>query len=992
MGLAVALADGTGAAAATAPARVPLVLTGEPLLTQLALRSWDVHAGLPQGSVRALALDHGGTLWIGTLGGLVRFDGLALESVRLPAALGDDPRISALLVDASGTLWVGTEAGTLLRRSDDGWLTVGLGEHRPIRILTLALAADGAVWVGTAGEGVARVVPSSNSAKWLQIPTLLLDRHWTSIAFSGRDTAYLGTQRGLIRKSGDTYIRWRGPGQADLPTSALHTDANGTVWVGTSLGLARVDDRGVQLVAHPSLTGRAVTAITSNAQGVWIGTTDAGVLRYASGAVSALTRAGGLSDNEVLSLLVDAAGAQVWAGTTGGLTLGTRAGLKTFGAEEGLRPDRLRLVAGGRDGAVYAGAVTGEIHRLADGVATTYREAIADGGLAGMAEDATGTMWVASGHGLWRVTPTGLQRLDVVPPGGVFTALEPVGSVLVTGGRGIVARLDGAHLVVLVREAALGTVQDIASTPDGAMWLGTSRGAFRWDAGALTALPLPPDTPDPSVQQILPGRDGTVWLATRSGLWRFANGRMSALRRAAGLPTEPLSSVLEDDRGRLWLTSPAGLLSVATSEVHAVLDRRRGQVTVQSFDLADGFKTLEAPADGQPVSWRAPTGEIYLASLRGLVRAVPASLAQLPIPPTATVHRVETDKATPPLGAEISLPSDMQRLTFTFAALPVTSARPVRFRYRLEGVDPDWQETRDHSVSYSHVPAGPHQFALQASIDGIHWSTASALTLNVDPHLWESPWFPILALLAVGGVLVTVHQLRLGQTRGRYLAVVNERLRIAREVHDTIAQSFAAISMLLEAATQRLESDPAGARAHVEQSTQVARRALDQARYFVWDLRQVTDHEEGALHEQLQAAARELVGAQAVVESTGVPRDLPPDVKLQVLAIGREALVNVRRHAQASAVRVDLVYSERLLTLRLRDDGVGFDTATSRPGGHFGLVGMAERARMMRAQLDIRSAPGEGTEVRLDVPLAAGVSSSGRAWNARRTVPFKESL
>lgn len=992
--MALVLAASTLVPASAATSRVPLSLTGNPSLTQLALRRWDVHVGLPHGSVRAMAQDHGGTLWIGTLGGLVRFDGLALERVRLPAALHGDPRVTSLLVDQGGTLWVGTEAGGLLHRRGAGWVRVPLDDgRRPVRILTLALAPDGAVWVGTAGEGAARVVPSSGTVTWVRPPTRLLDTHVTSIAFAGRETAYLGTRQGLVRVAAGTINQWRTRhGLPDASITALHTDADGTLWIGTPRGIARMDRTGLHVLAHPQLARHTVTALASNAEGLWIGTAGAGLLRYTEGTVSALTRAGGLTDDQVLSVLVDAPGEQVWVGTSSGLTLGTRAPLRSFGAEEGLRPERLRLVAGSRDGAVYAGAETGEVHRFADGFATTYTDAARDGRLTGLAEDAAGTMWVATSHGVWRVAPTGLQRLAVLPPGGQFTALERAGPALVTGGPGVLSRLDGQRLTVLAEDPALGVVHDIAASDDGTLWLGTSRGAYRYASGELTVLPLPPATPDPTVLQVLPAREGVVWLATRSGLWRYANGRMAALRADGGLPSSAVFSVLEDGGGQLWLTSPAGLLAVHSSDVHAVLDGRRAQVSPRTFDTADGLKTLDASSEAQPVSWRAPGGDIYLATMRGLVRAVPSSL-QTPVAPTASVRRVETDSATLPLGAELRLPPDVGRLTLTFGVLPLTSARQILFRYRLDGVDREWQHTRERSVSYSYVPAGPQRFHLAASVDRVHWSEPTVLALTVAPRVWETPWFLSLCLVALAGVLFTIHQRRLGHARERYLAVVNERLRIAREMHDTIAQSFAAICMLLEAATQRLESDAAGARAHIDQSSDVARKALDQARFFVWDLRQVTDHEEGALHEQLQAAAHELVGARGVVELTGAPRRLPPDVKLQVLAIGREALVNVRRHAHASSVRVDLTYDERLLTLRLRDDGVGFDTMMSRPGGHFGLVGMAERARMMHARLDIRSAPGEGTEVHLEVPLARGVpSASDRAWPATPTVPSKESL
>jgi signal transduction histidine kinase len=479
------------------------------------------------------------------------------------------------------------------------------------------------------------------------------------------------------------------------------------------------------------------------------------------------------------------------------------------------------------------------------------------------------------------------------------------------------------------------------------------------------------------------GADGTLWIGHSRGLARVGRTHVQSFGAAEGLLSDPITGIVNTGRNGLWLATAMGILRVDEAALDAVADGRATTVVPRRFGVDDGMRTARCEGDGASGTvLQDPAGRLWFSTGRGLTILDPEHLAPPSPPPHALIERVLVDGVAVALAASPSgtgprslrIPPGAHSIRFEYTAVAFRAAEELRFHHRLDPLDAHWSEPeQDRSVLYARVPGGQYTFTVAAaSADGQWGPATTALTVMVEPRLPETWWFRILLVMLGIAMLAAAHGARTSRLRARHAAVLAERMRIAREIHDTLAQGYTGISLELEAATRRLQlagGDPRAGQisGNLDKARLLVRMSLADARRAVLDLRDPASDTD--LGQALKAHAARVQGDVPIdVTVSGNVRRLPAGHERALLRIAGEATTNALRHARASRIAVALTFASDEVELRISDDGVGL-TGEATEG--FGLIGMNERARELEGSVAIHSQPGEGTQIIARIPTGS---------------------
>lgn len=514
------------------------------------------------------------------------------------------------------------------------------------------------------------------------------------------------------------------------------------------------------------------------------------------------------------------------------------------------------------------------------------------------------------------------------------------------------------------------------------LWVATLGGLAKVDHDAASPI-VPSSKFDPRLPSSNPvgavitsmaeDTDGTIWIGTRSnGLAAFSPLGFVFLPTAS-LPRN-INSLVVDPSNRLWLGTPRGIFRVSINDLGPCFLSSECSPPVARFGYADGMPTEETTATGHPAALLAADGTLWFATAKGVAILNPATMHEPAVPPPVVIQRFLVDNAPQPrLSATLRLPFGHSSFTFDYAGLSFTAPSRVRYRYRLVGFDRQWTEAGSRRTAYyTNLPPGEYTFRVEAArSDGVWNRTGADLAFTILPPFYRRPWFYLLVALALASVAYALYVLRVRRLRGEFDAVLAERTRIAREIHDTLAQNFVGISIQLQLAEHHLAANnSAGIADQLQQTRALVQEGLNDARQSIWELR--ASAAQDSLPTRISRAAERSAQGDVATRVTigGVYRPLDASVEKEVLRIAQEALANVARHARATDVHLELRYDPDQLLLAVVDNGAGFDPdAVSSTGDHFGLEGMRERAAGLGATLSVTSAPGDGTALRLLVPL-----------------------
>jgi signal transduction histidine kinase/ligand-binding sensor domain-containing protein len=946
---------------------------------------WGTEDGLPGSRVDGVVQSADGYLWLGTDAGLARFDGLRFTTVGPGDSAGAIPFLRPLLADRRGRLWIATPGRGLVVYADGRFAPASPFDPAAEDIIDqLTESASGKLWaVGRRGSAWAwdgrRLVPpgwpASHSTGIRAVQEDSTGAVWTAWASGGVTRRGPGPARTLTTRDGlSSNEIW-----------AIHLARDGALWLGTSAGVTRWRDE--KATAFRLGPGRvAATVMAEDQEGaIWVGTRGDGLYRIANDRVSRITSTDGLSDDQVLALEVDHEGS-IWVGTEDGLDRVERTVVQALTSEKGLplgAPGALAWT----DGTIWIAPVTGGLFRGNAGAggfgagrfAAVAAKALAQDRVVAVAPDHRGGLWLATGSGgLTRLRPDG--RLSSLPTRGLTTrsitaVLEDRSGAVWAGTDGGVVRLDGGHVIRYTRADGLpgDIVRCLLEDRQGTIWVGMAGGLARIRGDSVTSYTAKDGLAGRDVVSLLEAADGNLWAGLWTGLTRIRDGRLTPIGVNQGLVERAVLAIEEDAVGHLWLAGDEGVSRVALEELNAVAGGRAKRVNPVVYGPQEGLPGSSAARDAFPTSLRTPDGRLWFSLSRGIAIIDPARLRPNPVPPPVHIEALTVDGRDVPPAERVTIPPHAQRIELRFTGISLLVPRQVRFRYILEGLDRDWVEAgSQRSATYTHLRPGAYRFrVVAANNDGVWNQAGASLAIRMLPAFYQSWWFYLLLVGAL--VLATYGALRSRQRQleRRFALVLAERTRLAREIHDTLLQGFTGITLQLQALLGRL-AIPAEAKEEFERVLGLADRTLVDARRAVWDMRTPELERQGLADALVQAARAAADGSEIEVRSRvlGKPRRLAPAVEAALFRIGQEAAANAVKHADSRVLEVELAYQRRAVRLVVRDDGRGFPTDEEVRGhaGHWGLIGMHERAEQAGGRLTITGREGHGTEVVVTVP------------------------
>jgi signal transduction histidine kinase len=510
----------------------------------------------------------------------------------------------------------------------------------------------------------------------------------------------------------------------------------------------------------------------------------------------------------------------------------------------------------------------------------------------------------------------------------------------------------------------------MARDAHGDLWVATFAGLSRLRAGRIENFTTANGLSSNVITALLARRDGTLLIGTQDHGWNVWDGKKFSAAKGDGLDQTTIHAILDDGGGHLWFATGNG---IARCDCNAMSGGADCSHWIE-FGAADGLRSRETATNSHPSAWRSRDGHLWFATPKGLVEVDPAHFPVNSVPPGVALERFAIDDAPMALyaaDASMRIPAGHVHFEFDYAGLSFVAPQKVRYRYMLEGFDHGWTEAGARRTAYyTNIPAGHYTFRVQAANNDGVWNTAgAALSFELRPHFYQTLWFYALLLLAAAGLVAGAQRVRLARAEREFNAVLAERNRIAREIHDTLAQGYVGISVQLEVLSELLRQSRVDAAAkQLDLTRGYVREGLADARQSIWALRSQDAGETTLpvnLRRMVEAAGSDELEAEFSI--FGAYRPLAPGTEREILRVAQEAIHNVKKHAGARGLTVQLEYGPNEVALEVRDDGRGFAADQAVEQGHFGLTGMRERAALIGGELEVTSEPGGGTTVWLRV-------------------------
>jgi len=960
-------------------------------VSQYAHTSWKIRDGFPKGEITSIVQTPDGYLWLGTESGLFRFDGVRNVLWRPPGNQELPSNfIFSLLVSRDGTLWIGTAKG--LASWKDGKLTQypELAGHYLFKIIE---DHDGTVWASGLTVPLGRLCAIRNGNVQCFGEDGSLGRGAFNLYEDRKGNLWAGVKDGLWRWKPGPPKFYPLAGEPD-GIQCFGEDTDGTLLVGWKGAIHRFIDGKTEPYSIPGRTGqiRGRRMLRDREGSLWIGTFNEGLVHVHEGKTDVFGLSEGLSGETAGVLFEDREG-NIWVGSGNGLDRFRDFAIATLSVNEGLSSPRIRSVLADRDGGVWL-ATPDSLNRWNNGQVT-----ILNGKTNGFApnslfQDDAGRIWVSTPFGFGYLKDDRFVSVSEVPGAVAAMAQDAAGNLWISN--------EHAGLFQVVRESV---VQQIpwskfghedpvtAVIPDqlhGGLWLGFFLGGLAYyNGGQVQASYTAADgLTGGRVSGLRLDQDGSLWIATESGLSRLKNGRIATLTSRNGLPCDGVHWLREDDAHSFWFYTPCGLLRVARNELNAwaaEIDRdRNAQPLVHAtvFDTLDGVRSLATASHFFPQVAKSTDGRLWFAIVEGGINVVdPNHLSFNNAPPPVHIEQFVADRKTYEATSEgsgpVRLPALIRDLQIDFTALSLVVPEKILFRYKLEPRDRDWQDAGNRRQAfYNDLGPGTYRFRVMACNNSGVWNeTGTYVDFTIAPAYYQSAWFRVSVVVLFLLVLGALYQLRLRQVarvvRGRMEERLEERERIARDLHDTLLQSVQGLILKFHAVLKQI---PADLPAHdaLEKTLDHADEVLAEGRDRIRNLR-VRSASLSDLPAAFRAVAEETSeGREAVFKTVveGHVRELHPLVLEECYCIGREAIINALAHSEGQHVEAEITYDSRQFRLRVRDDGRGIDPTILEAGGrsgHWGLQGMHERAQKIGGQLRFWSRPETGTEVELIV-------------------------
>ena len=990
-------------ALALAPGRAAAEAESSP---GLIIHAWSNKEGLPGSSVISLIQTRDGYLWMGTLYGLVRFDGNRFSSFDDNNAPGlGSGRIVHLFEDSHTNLWVGTDSGGVARVAGGAIqnFTLGQGGHEG-RLTSAGEDATGAVWLYSADARLGRFQNGKME---------VLDLHLPSPA---------AARRIAVEKDGPLWISEYQPGQttglfafrpANFHPPSLAIDQSlparqidfilarqreGGTWRLMDGLVQKWNTTTLEKNLGPSPWGSSpVTSAVEDPEGnLIVGTLGCGVFWFKpDGHCRQISKAQGLSSDFVLSLCMDRSG-NLWVGTDGeGVN---RIKRKIFTAASEQSPRSAQSVSADDQGRLWTAFNAQGLTRQTAGSAQDFGVGRGSNAWTVLA-DRQQQVWAGTrDEGLFQLRTNLYDHFEsasgsqILGPWIYALYQDRRGRLWAGTQNGLACRETGRDWKLFTPRDGLSdkNVRAIAEDPDGSLWVGTENGGLnRFRDGKFTGYPAQKNgLPGDDIACLCVDSEGVLWVGTAGhGLGRFINGKGSRYSTEHGLASNFISYLIDDTAGNLWLGSNLGLMRVPRQSLNDFAEGKVRTLSCRTFVETDGLPTRECTAGSQPAACRTGDGRLWFSTTKGLASINPADLKPNSQPPTVRIESVliggreqKTNLLNSVWRQSVVIPPGGEQLDIHYTGLNFSAPDKVRFQYRLEGRETAWTEAGDSRVAhYGRIEPGRYRFHVIAyNEDGLSDENGSVLKITVRPQFWQTGWFRTGILLGLAGLVAAGVRYLSTQKLRRELqlheeqeALEKERARIARDLHDQLGANLTQVALLGEMSSAD-KHQPAEIEAHAQQISQTARqttRALDE---IVWAVNPSNDTLEGLTTYACKYAQEYLALAglryRAEVPAQLPATPLPPEVRHHAFLAFKEAVNNVVKHAQASEAWIRLHLDPAGFTFEIEDNGRGLASSPA-PQNRNGLRNMKKRMEEIGGRFSIEPGSQGGTRVRLIIPL-----------------------
>ncbi len=1001
---------------------IALATHPRPAAERLPLRIYRTADGLPHDRVKSILRDSRGFLWFCTVEGLARFDGDRFTRYTVDDGLPNQS-VNDIIEGSPGTYWIAANGGGLSRFDADNarFTTIPLSEgYLSNRVNAVRLDREGRVWAGT-DEGLFWIdgrgpspAPHHESLPATAGSDILL------LVTASDGSLWVATTRALLRRLPTGEYLSYAVTAASGPVLALAEDSSGRIWAGGAKGLIAFRPEPPGSVGHGSValtfrragtegaieappgtamvvdTGGPVTALLAGSTGaIWIGTLQGALLTFDGTRFSRYASAHGFPESRIIALTEDP-DRNLWIGTySAGAFRLARGGLVSYGRADGLSDADIAAIVEDRAGRLIVATHDGAFSRF-------------DGRRFAPIPLPLDTLTRYSGE-FW-------QQFVLQARSGDWWLRTPAGAFHLRGAQGEPSKI----VEDFGRGGALANrvIERLYEDRRGHIWIGTrfqdGSSLAEWDpAGGLRIFDandgLPPSGHPTTFAE---DRAGALWIgfSENRGIARYHDGRFQYWSKDQGVPAGEIRAVFRDRRNRLWAAADVGGLCLIASEdtdrprfdrwttaqglasnnTRALADDDSGRVyvgTERGVDRIDPdtrairhYTTVDGLASNEvDVAWTARDGSVWFGTYSGLSRLVP-DRDRGETPPPIWIYSVRVADTPVPVGAlgvtRLSLapiePRD-NRIAVEFGSLEFGAHGAIRYEYRLDGVDRDWQRAGDeHRVTYARLGAGRYRFQVRAVTEaGAASLQPSLIDFSVRPPLWLRGWFLGLVVTTIALAAYALHRVRVA----RLLEIERVRLRIAVDLHDDIGASLSRIAILSEVARRQAASGGSNLDSPLARIATTSREVVDAMTDIVWA---IDPHRDtlGDLTRRVRRFASDVLASRGVelqfVAPDDVAQHLGHDVRRQLLLVLKESVTNIGRHASCSQAFIELRASSDTLTLVVRDNGCGFDTAAS-AAGH-GLASMRQRVAALGGAMEIHSSPGKGTEIVVTVPSRARLS------------------
>lgn len=705
---------------------------------------------------------------------------------------------------------------------------------------------------------------------------------------------------------------------------------------------------------------------------------------------------------EFLSTYADGEG-NLWFGTKrDGLFRARRQVITAYSEAEGIKDKTVYPIYQDRAGTVWLGAGAGLFKRENDrfvSIKSTENflvSAIAEDDAGRILISNFGALYVQEGNEFVPFEPDKISSL-----GFIYAIHEDREKTLWIGAAEGLRRLkDGVVTSFTTADGLAGNdVKTIIEARGGGLWIGTYGGLTRFENGRLTSWREADGLPSRTVRGLYEEADGTLWIGSYDGgLTRFKNGKFTHYNLKTGLPNDGAFQILEDDNRKFWISSNRGIYRVSKDELNDFADGKISSINAISYGKTDGMLNLECNGGRSPAGIRSSDGRLWFPTQDGVAVINPAEIKANSQPPPVVIENVRIDNvdigsgnsglgledggksATPNPNSQIEVGPSQQNFDIQYTALSFINSENLRFRYKLEGLDDKWVEAGTRRQAYfSHVPPGEYTFRVIAANSDNVWNEQGAmLKIVVLPAFYRTGWFATLAVFAIGLVAFLLFRERVRQINLKHAGELafsrrlidsqeQERKRFAAEMHDGLGQSLVIIKNRARLSLKQSDQKEAMLD-HLESISETASHAIHEAKEIAFNLRPHLLDRLG-LTKTIESMLDKVFGAsgtECTTEIDLIDGALEKDSEILLYRIIQECASNIVKHSLAKNAFIRIEHNEHDLTIKIVDDGRGFDPSTGANDlskRSFGLVGIAERTRLLGGILNIDSAPGRGTAV-----------------------------